>query len=135
MKTESKKTGNGTKNAQAALAEINTQIEALTKQRVSLAEPLKDRHAELRSELLEVEDQIRNLDPTWKPASLRPKAEDRITAILTEKGQPMTPEEIVQAVGDLFTPWKVKNTLKKKSTGPKAVFTVADGRYSVRPVA
>ena len=25
--------------------------------------------------------------------------------------------EIVKAVGDVFTPWKVKNTLKKKSTG------------------
>ena len=45
------------------------------------------------------------------------------------------PEEIVKAVGDLFTPWKVKNTLKKKSTGAKAVFTLADGKYTVKAAA
>jgi hypothetical protein len=55
--------------------------------------------------------------------------------ILTANGGPMTADEIVAAVGDTFTPWKVKNTLKKKSSGPKAVFTVADGKFSVKAAA
>jgi hypothetical protein len=128
-------TGTGTKNAQTALAEINAQIAVLTQQRVTLAEPLKGRYGELRTELLEMETQIRELDPTWKPEPAKAKAETKISEILTAKGQPMTPEEIVAAVGDLFTPWKVKNTLKKKSTGAKAVFTVADGKYVVKAAA
>jgi hypothetical protein len=136
MKNISKnKTGNGNQNAQSALAEINAQIEALTKQRVTLAEPLKGRYGELRAELLEMETQIRELDPTWKAEPMKAKAETKIAEILTAKGQPMTADEIVAAVGDVFTPWKVKNTLKKKSTGAKAVFALNDGRYSLKPVA
>jgi len=44
-------------------------------------------------------------------------------------------EEIVAAVGDAFTPWKTKNTLKKKSQGAKAVFTLVDGKYSLKAAA
>lgn len=130
MKNDTKKTG--TKTATAALAEINAEIEALNQKRIGLAEPLKSRHSELRTELLEVESEIRGLDPTWKPASLRPKADDKIMEVITANGQPMTVEAIVQAVGSVFSPWKIKNVLKKRSTGPKAVFTFADGKYSVK---
>lgn len=129
MKNTSKKTGNN--NAAATLANINAQIESLKQQRIGLAQPLKDRYAEIRGELLTMESQIRELDPSWKSAPLKPKAETTIAEILTAKG-PLTVEEIVAAVGDVFTPWKVKNTLKKKSTGAKAVFALNDGRYSVR---
>ena len=125
------KTGNGN-NATAALAKINAQIEALNQQRVGLAQPLKDRYSELRGELLALETEVRELDPTWKPEPLKAKAETRITEILSDKGQPMTPEEIIAAVGDAYTSWKVKNTLKKRSTGPKAVFSLADGKYAVK---
>ena len=130
MKNTSKKTGNN--NAAATLANINAQIESLKQQRIGLAQPLKDRYAEIRGELLTMETQIRDLDPTWKPDPMKAKAETTIVEILTTKGQPMTAEEIVAAVGDVFTPWKVKNTLKKKSTGAKAVFTLADGKYTVK---
>jgi hypothetical protein len=45
----------------------------------------------------------------------------------------MTVEEILAVTGDLFTKWKVKTTLKKKSSGAKAVFAVdANGKYSVK---
>jgi len=136
MKNISKnKTGNGNQNAQSALADINRQIEELTKQRVTLAEPLKGRFGELRVELLEMETQIRELDPTWKPEPTKAKAETKIAEIITANGKPMTAEEIVAAVGDVFTPWKVKNTLKKKSTGAKAVFAVNDGKYTVKAAA
>jgi hypothetical protein len=132
MKTQSKnKTGNGS-NAQSELAAINAQIESLKEQRITLAEPMKSRWTELRGELVEMEAQIRELDPSWKPASLRPKAEDTIMEILTANGGGMTVDEICQSVGDLFTPWKVKSTLKKKSTGAKAVFAVNDGKYTVK---
>lgn len=132
MKTQSKnKTGNGS-NAQSELAAINAQIESLKGQRITLAEPMKSRWTELRDELVEMEAQIRELDPSWKPASLRPKAEYKIMEILTAKAQPMAVEEIIQAVGDLFTPWKTKTVLKKRSTGAKAVFAVNDGKYSVK---
>ena len=57
----------------------------------------------------------------------------KIAEILTAHGTPMAVEEIVYAVGDVFTPWKTKNTLKKKRTGAKAVFTVTDGKYTVKP--
>jgi hypothetical protein len=40
-------------------------------------------------------------------------------------------DETVQAIGGMFSPWKVKSTLKKRSTGTKAVFAINDGRYSV----
>src|SRR2546425_13335646 len=83
-------------NATATLANMSAQIEALKQQRVGLAEPL--------------ETQIRELNPSWKPTSLRPKADDTVVEILTAEGQPMSTEEIVEAVGDLFTPWKIKNT-------------------------
>jgi hypothetical protein len=132
MKTHYKnKTGNEN-NAQSELAAINDQIEALQGQRIALADPMKSRWAELRGELVEMEAQIRELDPSWKPASLRPKVDDKIMEILTTKGQPMAIEEIIQTVGGLFTPWKVKNILKKKSTGAKAVFVVNDGKYAIK---
>jgi hypothetical protein len=130
MKNDIKKTG--TKTATAALAEINAEIEALNQKRIGLAEPLKAHHAELTGELLEVETEIRGLDPTWKPASLRPKADEKIMEVLSASGQPMTAEQIVQAVGGVFSPWKIKTVLKKRSTGPKAVFTVNDGKYAVK---
>jgi hypothetical protein len=131
MKTDTK-TKNGN-NATAALARINNQIAELQQQRVGLAEPLKSRHAELRGELLEVETEIRGLDPTWKPASLRPKADDKIMEVITANGQPMTAEAIVQAVGSVFSPWKIKNVLKKRSTGAKAIFALVDGnKYAVK---
>lgn len=136
MKTESKsKTGNGTKNAQAALANINAQIAELHQKRIGLAEPLKTRYAELRKEMADVALEIKNLDENWTPEPTKPKAETKIAEIITAKGQPMTTDEIIAAVGDVFTPWKVKNTLKKKSTGAKAVFTLADGKYAVRATA
>ena len=130
MKNDTKKTG--TKTATAALAEINAEIEALNQKRIGLAEPLKSRHSELRTELLEVETEIRGLDPTWKPASLRPKADDKIMEILTANGQPMTAEAIVQAVGGMFSPWKIKTVLRKRSTGAKATLAMNDGKYAVK---
>ena len=133
--TDTKKTGNGTKTATAALADINAQIEALKQQRIGLSEPLKARHTELTGELLALEIEVKTLDPSWRPASLRPKVDDKITEILTTSGQPMTVESIVEAVGSVFSPWKIKNVLKKKSTGAKAVFTLADGKYTVKAAA
>jgi hypothetical protein len=47
----------------------------------------------------------------------------------------MTVDEIVQEIGGMFSPWKVKSTLKKKSTGANAVFTMNDGRYSLKAAA
>jgi hypothetical protein len=135
MKNDTKKTGNGTKNAQAALADINNRIAELQQQRVALAEPLKTRYAEMRGEQSALEIEIRSLDGNWRPEPMKPKAENRITEILTAKGQPMSADEIIVAVGDQFTSWKIKNVLKKRSTGPKAVFTFADGKYTVRAAA
>jgi hypothetical protein len=111
---------------------LNQQIEELKVQKTALAEPLKQRRIELATEILQVEADILELDPTWKPASLRPKVDDKITEILTTDGSPMTVESIIEAVGSVFSPWKIKNILKKKSTGPKAVFTLADGKYSLK---
>ena len=120
----------GTKNATAQLADLNAQIEALKKQKTSLAEPMKARHAELCSELLQVENEIRELDPSFKPGSLRPKIDDKIREILV--AGPMAVESIIAAVGNAASSWKVKNILKKKSTGAKAIFTLADGKYSLK---
>jgi hypothetical protein len=39
---------------------------------------------------------------------------------------------MAQAVGSLFSAWKVKNVLKKRSSGAKAMFTVNDGKYSLK---
>src|SRR6185312_6261904 len=125
----------GTRNAQSALAELNAQIAELQSRRVTLAEPLKIRHAEMRVELVDMETQIRELDPSWKPEPTKPKAETKIAEIITANGHPMSMDEIVKAVGNVFTPWKVKSTLKKKSTGAKAVFGLNDGRYSVKVAA
>jgi hypothetical protein len=130
MKNDIKKTG--TKTATAALADINAQIETLKQQRIGLSEPLKSRHTELTVELLALESEVKELDPTWKPASLRPKVDDKITEILTTNGQPMTVESIIEAVGNVFSPWKIKSVLKKRSTGAKATFNLADGKYSLK---
>lgn len=61
------------------------------------AEPMKARHAELCSELIQVETEIRELDPSWKPASLRPKIDDKIRELLV--AGPMAVESIIAAVG------------------------------------
>jgi hypothetical protein len=135
MKTESKnQTVNGTKTATAALADINAQIAELHQKRIELSGPLKSRYSELRKELADMVTEIKNLDGNWTPEPLTPKAEATISGILTTKG-PLTLEEVVQAVGDAFTSWKIKTVLKKKSTGPKALFTVNDGRYSLKAAA
>jgi hypothetical protein len=133
MKTDIKKTG--TKTATAALAEINNRIAELQQQRVALAEPLKARFGELRNEQAAVETEIRSLDSNWRPEPMKPKAETKIAEIITSHGSPMPVEEIIQAVGGAFTPWKVKNVLKKRLSGPKAMFTLADGKYTVRAAA
>jgi hypothetical protein len=86
----------------------------------------------MRGELSALETEIRSLDAGWKPAPLKPRADDKIRELITEHGKPMSADEIVKAVGGVFTPWKVKNTLKKKSTGAKAVFTVNDGKFSIK---
>lgn len=134
MKNSSKNTGTANK-PQQALAEINAKIAELQQQRVGLAQPLKDRYAELVKELGEMAGQIRELDPSWKPAPLKPKAEAKIVELLTAKERPMTADEIQAALSNTFSKWKVKNTLKKKSTGPKAVFVVNDGKYTIKPAA
>ena len=133
MKQNSKNTGGN--KPQQALAEINVKIAELQQQRVSLAQPLKDRYDEIAKELTETASQIRELDPSWKPASLKPKADVKIMEILTASEKPMTTDEIVQAVGGLFSSWKVKSTLKKKSTGAKAIFAVNEGKYSLKAAA
>jgi hypothetical protein len=130
MKTDMKRTG--TKDATVALAEITAQIEALNQQRIGLAQPLKDRYTEMGGELVALETEIRSLDANWKPTSLRPKAEEKIAEVITTHGSPMTIEEIGQAVNGAFSAWKLKNVLKKKSTGPKAIFSLADGKYSLK---
>jgi hypothetical protein len=136
MKTESKnKTGNGPKNAQSALAEINAEIEALNLKRIALAEPMKSRYAELRKELADMVTEIRSLDENWTPEPTKPKAETKIAEVITAHGSPMTADEIVAAVADVFGSWKTKSVLKKRSTGPKALFTLADGRYSLKAAA
>jgi|APCry1669193181_1035450.scaffolds.fasta_scaffold417164_1 hypothetical protein len=122
----------GNKNATAQLAELNSQIEALKIQKTALAEPMKARHAELREEILSVESQILELDPSFKPGSLRPKADDKITEILTANREPMTVEAIVQAVGSAFSPWKIKSVLAKRSKGAKATLTFAENKYSLK---
>lgn len=124
MKNTSKnKTGT---NAAATLADINNQIEQLRQQRIGLAEPLKGRYTELRTELLDMETQIRELDPLWKPSSLRPKADDKIREVIEANGEPMTEEAIIAAVGDAFSKWKVRTTLKKRFIAD------ATGKYSVK---
>ena len=133
MKTTDTKSKNGSK-AQVALAELNEKIQSLQQQRAGLSEPLKLRFGELRSELLELENQILEFDPAWKSAPLKPKADDKIREILTANGGPMTEADILTAIGNTLTKWKVKNVLRKRSTGPKAVFTLVDGKYSVKAV-
>ena len=128
MKTNTSKNKPET-TATETLATINAQIEALKQQRVGLSEPLKGRYAELRTELLETETQIRELDPTWKPEPLKPKAEAKIREILGASPEPLDEDAILKAVGDMFTKWKVRTTLKKR-------FTIGtDGKYSVAKAA
>jgi hypothetical protein len=98
--TDTKKTG--AKDATAALAEINAQLEALNQQRIGLAQPLKDRYLEMRGEFSTLETEIRSLDSNWKPVSLRPKADEKIVEVITAHGSPMTIEEIGQAVNGHF---------------------------------
>jgi hypothetical protein len=44
----------------------------------------------------------------------------------------VTADEIVKEVGNVFTPWKIKNTLKKKLGGAEPVLAANDGRYSLK---
>lgn len=124
----------GTKNAQTALIEIEAQITALKQQKATLAEPMKQRWAELRTELLTLEATVKELDPLWKPEGLRPKAEAKISELLTAKG-PLAADEIIKELAGVFNSWKIKSTLKKRSQGAKAIFAVNDGRYSLKTAA
>lgn len=135
MKHTSK--ANGTENKQVAvkLAQINEQIATLQQQRAGLAEPLKLHYAELRKQLADTETQIRDLDGDWKPEPMKAKAVTKITEMLTAHGAPMAEAEILKAVGTIFSPWKTRNTLKKKSQGAKAVFAVKNGKYTLKAAA
>jgi hypothetical protein len=130
MKTDTKKTG--TKTATAALAEINAEIEALNQKRIGLAEPLKSRYAEARKELADMETEIRSLDGNWRPEPMKPKAETKIAEVIAAHGSPMTADEIVAAVAGVLNSWKTKSVLKKRSAGPKAIFVLVDGKYSLK---
>ena len=132
MKNTSKNIGTENKQVAVTLAKINEQIATLQQQRAGLAEPLKLHYAELRKQLADTETQIRDLDGDWKPEPMKAKAVTEITEILTAHGAPMTEAEILKEIGSLFTPWKTRNTLKKKSQGAKAVFAVKDGKYTVK---
>lgn len=132
MKTESKnKTGNRN-SAQATLAQINAQIAELQSRRVTLAEPLKIRYTEMAQELGQMAGQIRELDSTWRPAPLKPRAVDKIREIVAANVAPMAEADILKAVDGAFTTWQTRNILKRKSQGPKAVFAVKDGKYTVK---
>ncbi|MGP8052269.1 MAG: hypothetical protein ACLQAH_00390, partial [Limisphaerales bacterium] len=110
MKTDTKsKNGN---NATAALAELDAKIAELQNQRIGLAQPLIEKHSQTRAELIQLETQIRSLNPTWRPTSLKPRAEERIREIIAGNGGPMTEAEILTAVGNTLTKYKVKQTLK-----------------------
>jgi tetratricopeptide (TPR) repeat protein len=75
MKTQKNRTtGTDNTNATVALAEINSQIEALNQQRISLSEPLKQAYVEKRGELMALETEIRQLDSNWKPEPMRAKS-------------------------------------------------------------
>ncbi len=124
----------GTTNAQSALADIEAQIAALNAKKATLAEPMKQRWAELRTELLSLESTVKELDPAWSPEPLKPKAEAKISEIISAKG-PLTADEIIKELAGTFNSWKTKSTLKKRSTGPKAIFAVNDGRYSLKAAA
>jgi len=132
MKNDIKTKTGTSQTATAALAAINAEIEALNQKRIGLAEPLKTRYAELRKELADMETEISSLDSNWRPEPMKPRADTKIAEIITAHGGPMAQEEIVAALTGVFSSWKVKNTLKKKSTGTKAVFTLADGKYAVK---
>jgi len=120
MKTKTNKHGN---NAVAALAEIDAQIQELNRKKLEFAEPLKLRFMELHGELLTVGNQIRELDSNWTPPSLKPKADEQIRELISANG-PQTESEIVKALGDTFTKWKLKQALQKKFTADSA------GRFS-----
>jgi hypothetical protein len=49
---------------------------------------------------------IREPDPSWKPASLCPKADAMIVEIFTASEKPMAAAEIIAAVSDGFSKWK-----------------------------
>jgi hypothetical protein len=132
--TSENKTGKGNKNAQSALAEINAKILELQQQRVNLAAPLKEAYTKMRNDLSGLEGEIKGLDPEWRPHPLKPKAETRITEVISAKG-PLTAEEIIKELAGTFTNWKTKSVLKKRSAGPKAIFAVNDGRYSLKAAA
>ena len=127
MKTETRnKTGNGN-NATVALAKINAKIAELQNQRIGLAQPLIEKHSQMRAELTQIEMQIRDLNPTWRPTPSKPRAEEKIREIISANGDPMTEAEILKAVGSMFTKYKVRQTLKKR-------FAVdAAGKFSVKP--
>src|SRR4051794_30523239 len=100
MKNTSKNIGTENKEVAITLAKINEQIATLQNKRAGLAEPLKLHYADLRTQLAETETQIRELDPSWKPASLKPRAEAKILEIITANEEPMTADEIMKAVGN-----------------------------------
>ena len=135
MKNTSKTNGTENKQVAVTLAKINEQIATLQQQRAGLSEPLKLHYAELRKQLADTETQIRDLDGDWKPEPMKAKAVTEITEILTAHGAPMTEAEILKEIGSIFTSWKTRNTLKKKSQGAKAVFAVNDGKYTVKAAA
>lgn len=134
MKNTSKTAGTE-KQITAALEKINAEIAALQVERAGLADGMKQHYADLKQQLSETEIQIKDLDPTWRPPSLRPKADAKIVELLTAKGQPMTQDEIMKELGGTFSNWKLKAALKKRSSGAKAVFAVNDGRYSLKAAA
>ena len=128
---------NGTENKQVAvkLAKINEQIATLQQQRGGPLRAVETTLRRIAEAVGRYRNSNRDLDPAWKPAPLKPRAVDKIREIIVANGAPMGEAEILKAVGKMFTPWKTRNTLKKKSQGAKAVFAVNSGKYAVKAAA
>ncbi len=81
-----------------------------------------------------METEISSLDSDWRPEPMKPRADTKIAEIIT--AERLADDGRGNRRGGwavCFSSWKVKNVLKKRSTGPKAVFTLADGKYAVKP--
>ena len=82
---------------------------------------MKQRYTELKGELLYAGSHRQGIGPHWKPEPMKPKAEIRIAEVIAAKGHPIAADEMTKELAGTFNGWKIKNTLKKRNTGPKAL--------------
>ena len=132
MKTENKKTGTKT-TTQFTPEQIAEVLAALTPAQLAVAanerkqaslQPLLDEYTSTRTTLLDLEAQIKGINPSWNPPKAPSTADNILTWLKSQTG-PVTRTQIANGIGKRYVDAPLKKLVSKGS------LTFKDDKYTV----